>query len=208
MDEKKYPADSRQISSSGATYIMISTRMLDLAMQRGVEVGVHAAMDFLAEERKAQRKSRYDRRLRNTRLLLRNYRVFRDHVAGAIYDAKQMRQPAVDILDDLDESTIDSMDDDLYVESIKRSQQRTLIILDHIDQMLEYFRIYCESSHKPEDMRRYHIIMALYIDEKSKNADQLAEEYNIDRSTVYKDVKEAIKPLSGLIFGVDSLRLY
>ena len=99
-------------------------------------------------------------------------------------------------------------DDNLYIESIKRSQQRTFIILQHLDEMLKYFRIYCEQSGREEEMRWYRIIMKTYINDERKTAEQIAEEENIERRTVYKNITTAIKPLSALIFGVDSLKLY
>jgi len=190
---------------AGMNFACLSTRVLEIAIQKGVEAGTKAAMDYLIEEKKAQRKGRYDRRLRNTRLLLKNYRALKKHVQGAVFNAKQAKESAIDILDGLDEYCFD---DNLYIESIKRSQQRTFIILQHIDEMLKYFRIYCEQSGREEEMRWYRIIMKTYIDEERKTAEQIAEEEHIERRTVYKNINAAIKPLSALIFGIDSLKLY
>lgn len=187
------------------SFACLGTRVLELAIQRGVEVGTRAAMEYLEEEKKAQRKGRYDRRLRNTRLLLKNYRAFKGHAQGAVFNAKQAKESAIDILDGLDDY---SFDDTLYIESIKRSQQRTFIILQHIDEMLKYYRIACEQSGREDEMRCYRIIVKTYIEDEKKTAEQIAEEENIERRTVYKNINSAIKPLSALIFGVDSLKLY
>lgn len=189
----------------GASFACLSTRVMELAIQRGIETGTKAAMDYLMEEKKAQQKGRYDRRLRNTRLLLKNYRVFKKHAQGAVFNAKKAKENAVDILDSLDDFTFD---DGLYIESIKRSQQRTIIIIRHIDEMLKYYRIACEQSGREDEMRCYRIIMATYIDEEKKTAEEIAEMENIERRTVYKNINTAIKPLSALIFGVDSIKLY
>jgi hypothetical protein len=189
----------------GANYACLSTRVLELAIQRGVEIGTKAAMDYLTEEKKAQRKGRYDRRLRNTRLLLKNYRSFKTHVQGAVFNAKQAKENAVDILDGLDDF---SFDDSLYIESIKKSQQRTLIIMRHIEEMLRYYRIDCEQSGKAEDLRRYRVIMSTYIGDEKKSAEEIAADENIERRTIYKDINIAIKTLSALIFGIDSIKVY
>jgi len=190
---------------AGMSFACLSTRVLEIALQKGIEAGTKAAMEYLIEEKKAQRKGRYDRRLRNTRLLLKNYRILKQHVQGAVFNAKQAKESAIDILDGLDEF---SFDDNLYIESIKRSQQRTFIILQHIDEMLKYYRIACEQSGREDAMRCYRIIMKTYINEERKTAEQIAEEENIERRTVYKNINAAIKPLSALIFGIDSLKLY
>lgn len=197
--------DSKESMGAAAeSFAVVGARMLDIALQRGIEAGVKEAMSYLAEEKEKARKSRYDRRLRNTRLLLKHYRSFRKHAEGAIYNAKQARENAIDILDGLDEA---ALSDNLYVEGIKKSQQRTIIILNHVDDMLRYYQISCERSGKEEEMRRYRTIMAMYIDEEKLTAQQIAEKENVEARTVYKDITNAVKPLSALIFGIDSLKL-
>ena len=197
--------NSKEMGIGAANYIAMGSRIMEIAVQRGTEAGIKAAMDYLAEERKQLKKGRYDRRLRNTRLLLKNYRSFRNYAKNAVYKASQLKENAVDILDGLDDY---SFDDGLYIESIKKSQQRTLIILNHIDEMLRYYKIDCEQSGKDEELRRYRIIMAYYINDPKKNAEQIAEEEHIERRTLYKDINIALKPLSALIFGIDSMKLY
>ena len=187
-----------------AGYAAVGARVLEVATARGIEIGIRAAMDYLAEEKEKARKSRYDRRLRNTRLLLKNYRSFKRHAQGAIFSAKQAKENAIDILDGLDDGMLN---DNLYVEGIKKSQQRTIIILNHVEEMLRYYRIACEQSGKDEEMRRYRVIMAMYIDDDKMTAQDIAEKENIEARTVYKDITNAIKPLSALIFGIDSIKI-
>jgi len=197
--------NSTEMGVGTANYIAVANRIMEIAVQRGTEAGIKAVMEYLTEERKQLKKGRYDRRLRNTRLLLKNYRSFRNYAKNAVYKASQLKENAVDILDGLDEY---SFDDSLYIESIKKSQQRTLIILNHIDEMLRYYKIDCEQSGKDEELRRYRIIVAYYINKQRKSAEQIAEDEHIERRTLYKDINMALKPLSALIFGIDSMKLY
>lgn len=99
------------------------------------------------------------------------------------------------------------MDDGLYIESIRKSQQRTLIILAHIDKMLELYKAYCISSSNKEEARRYDVVMAYYIQEPKKSALEIAGTFGIDKRTVYKDIQAAINPLTALLFGIDSMKL-
>jgi hypothetical protein len=163
-----------------------------------VKLAVETALDFLNKEQERQAKSRHDRRLRNTKLLLRNYYLLKAHCEKSIYSVQQLTERPIDILDD-----IDRLDKDTYIESIKRSATRTHIILTHIDQMMAFYRIYCEASDKPEDARRYRIIKAVYFDE-IRIPDICARE-NIDESTYYRDSRDSIEKLSALIFGIDGL---
>ena len=174
------------------------------AVEQGVQIGVRSAMEYLADERRKAKKSRYDRRLHNTRLLLKNYRLFKKHAEGAVFSPRQFKESAVDILDGLDDAVIS---DSAYVEGIKKSQQRTAIIIRHIDEMLRFYRILCEQSGKPEDMRRYRVVMALYIDPERLQLQEIADREGIEWRTVYKDVSIVVKPLSALIFGIDGMNM-
>lgn len=190
--------------AAGELYASISARVMEKAVQQGIQAGVTAAMDYIEAERKRARKGRQDRRLHNTRLLLKNYRLLKRHTKGAIYNASQAKERAIDILDGLDDY---DMNDTLYIESIKKSQERTLIILAHIDQMLELYKAYCYNGGNGEDVRRYGVIMATYIDEPKKSAQEIAGTFEIERRTVYKDITAAITPLTALIFGIDGLKM-
>ncbi len=198
----------RSTDSTGAAgFILanITSRVMERAIQQGVEAGVKAGADYIEAEKRKVRKDRYSRRLHNTRLLLKNYRRFKEHVDGAVGSSKQAsRESALDILDELDRY---DYGDNLYIESIKRSQQRTAIILRHIDKMLQYYRIDCEQNGTQEDIRRYHIIMDTYITDPKQSAQSIAEHYGVECRTVYKDISIAMKPLTVLLFGIDGLHI-
>ena len=189
---------------------VVGVRMLDIAIEKGVAAGVKAATDRIEEERKKERKGRYDRRLHNTRLLLKNYRVLKHHALDAVHTGARanevISENAVDILDDLESMGFRRVDDRLYIESIKRSQQRTRIIIEHIDEMLRYWRIDCEQSGREEALRRYRIVVDTYISDDQMTAEELAQREHIEKRTVYKDIKAAMRPLSALIFGIDGIK--
>ena len=190
--------NSETRSAAADPIIAISSRAVEMAIEKGIAMGVQAAMDYLEEEDKKQQ----DRRLHNTKLLLKKYRHLKKHVAGAIDNVKVAKESAHEIL-----RSGAGMNDRTYVEGIKKSRERTFIVIQHIDQALRYYRIDCQESGKPEHMRRYRVIMAMYINDEKKTASQIAEEEHIEETTVYKDIRKAINPLSTLIFGIDSVRL-
>lgn len=95
---------------------------------------------------------------------------------------------------------------ELYVESIKKSAGRTKLIIEHIKKALADYEAYCKRSKREEDMRRYRTIRRLYIDDENWNAQDIAADELLDISTVYKDIKEATKCLTPRIFGIDGLR--
>lgn len=195
--------------AAGFMYASVASRIMEHAIQQGVEAGVKAGAEYIEGQRRQAKKDRYDRRLHNTRLLLKNYRRFRAHVNEGVSSekkpsGKRPTESAISILDDLDEF---SYRDGLYIESIKRSQERTAIILRHIDKMMEYYRIDCDLNGTDEAVRRYKVVMASYIDEPKISPQDIAETFGIERRTIYRDINIAMKQLTALIFGIDGLRI-
>lgn len=195
--------------AAGFMYASVASRIMEQAIQQGVEAGVKAGAEYIEGQRCQAKKDRYDRRLHNTRLLLKNYRRFRAHVNEGVSSekkpsGKRPTESAISILDDLDEF---SYRDGLYIESIKRSQERTAIILRHIDKMMEYYRIDCDLNGTEEATRRYKVVMASYINDPKPTPQEIAETFGIERRTIYRDINIAMKHLTALIFGIDGLRI-
>lgn len=202
--EEQVKGSSMEAGSVAEVYGILSQQAINEAIRIGVEAGTAAAEKRLEEGKKEQAKGRYKRRLHNTRLLLANYRNLKEHVSGAVFNGRKAKESALDILDGLDNF---EYEDAYYISSIKQSQQRTLIILTHIDEMLNLYRISCEQSGKEEEMRRCRILNAAYIDPDKKSPEEIARENHVEKRTYYSDLGKAIKPLSALIFGIDGIRL-
>lgn len=164
-----------------------------------VEAGTAAAIKHINQEKAKEIKSRQSKRLYNTKLLLENYNMLKDHCENSISNLREIvpAENAIDILDSLDSS------EGSYIESIKRSTTRTYIILSHIDVMMELYKAYSESSNKPEDARRCRVMKAVYLDNLKMM--EVCDKENMDRSTYFRDINEINKKLSALIFGIDGL---
>lgn len=166
------------------------------------EAGAKAALEAAEKLRQEQSHRRGDRRLRNTKLLFKNYDVLKAHCENAIYDKdKLIGDEETDALEILD--SIDDLDAKVYIDAIRRSVSRTKIILAHIDRMIEIYKALCESSSRPEEKRRWRIFHA-YNFEKLTISDIIKSE-QVDRSTYYRDVAATFRTLSALIFGIEGL---
>ncbi|MDD3157452.1 hypothetical protein [Anaeromusa sp.] len=172
----------------------------DEVIKLAATTAVDATLKALEREKRKQVKSRHDRRLRNTRLLLKNYPLLREHSDQSIYSVKQLDEPAnaIDLLDNLE-----NLDNETYIQSIKRSATRTRIILEHIETMTKIYEAYCQGTGKEEDMRRYRTLRARYFDGVS--VEQIATDESVDTRTIYRDINAASEKLSALIFGIDGL---
>lgn len=185
--------------------IKLNDALLAEAFKIAGEAGARVALDTIASERDRKRRERYDYRFRNTKLLLRNYRELMAHCQRAVYRVEKGKQKinALEILDNMETSICD---EEMYVESIKQSAERTAIIMDHVTEMIGLYDAYCHYSGRMEDQRRYRVIHAMYIADKRMPVREIARLESVDHRTVYKDVDAACEKLSALIFGIDGLR--
>lgn len=160
-------------------------------------IAAQEALKHLESEKQKQEKVKRDNRLRNIKLLLRNYRLFSLHAEEIIVEVQEMNA-----LLDLDELETD----EFAIESIVRSKKRTFAMIRFINKMLQVYKVLCEQSNNPEDIRSYETVWALYISEQKKTVKEIATCQNVDPRTVYRDIDRACESLSSLIFGVDSIR--
>lgn len=182
-------------------FVILSREDLAAMQREAAQIGARTALERLEEEKKKLHSKAADRRLHNTKLLLRNYRMLKDNSENSIFGKSQMEESAADILC----SMMNLYDDEVIVDAIKRSATRTAIMVTHIDTMIGLYQVYCEKSASDLDMRRYEVIYDMYIAEETLSVKQIAKKQNMSRESVYTDIKIAIERLSALLFGVDGL---
>ncbi len=168
------------------------SEIVSLASEKGAEV----ALERFRQEQNRYQKKKHDWRLRNTKLLLRHYREFAEHAE----EIESFLSQDAQVLDEM-------YDEGMNVESIMRSKRRTLVMVKFIRRMLESYLVICEKSGSDEELRRYKIVHAMYIDSEKMTADEIAKLHFIARRTVFLDIDKACETLSVLIFGVDAIRL-
>ncbi|RKJ46615.1 hypothetical protein D7X98_04145 [bacterium 1XD8-76] len=185
-------------------YVMVSTDFFKEMYEKAAEIGAKEALKTFEQERKRENNSRVDRRLRNTKLLLRNYHALKEHAEHSVFGRTQMEESAANIL----ESMMSIYDDEVVIESIKRSATRTAVIVSHIDTMFGLYAAYCERARNPDvEKRRYEILWDMYMAREVLSIEEIAEKQHISARKVYFDLKDATERLSALIFGVDGLNI-
>lgn len=161
------------------------------------EIASREAIKAHHEYIKKQQKINYDRRLRNIKLLLRNYRSFKKHCEDVKLEIDEINER-------LDFVTIDS--DEFKLQSIKRSKEKTLIMVKYTEKMMNVYKVLCEESEDQEDIRLYQTVNDLYISDDKKTVEQVAECHSVTKRTVYRDVEKACEALAVLLFGIDGVR--
>lgn len=193
-----------QQEETGAVVVTLTNEQLRDIYEKAAAVGAKEALKTLEQERKKEQGKRVDRRLRNTKLLLRNYHMLKEHAENSVFGRIQMEESAADIL----ETMMSVYDNEVIIDSIKRSASRTAIIVSHIEVMLGLYKSYCEKSVSSEvDIRRYEVIWDRYLTEQPLSVGEIAKKYHMSKGNVYLDINEAITRISALIFGVDGLNV-
>lgn len=182
--------------------VVLTDKELKNIYERSAEIGAQEAMKRFEQERKSDTGKRADRRLRNTKLLLRNYRMLKKHAENSVFRRAQMDESAFDIL----ESMMKSRDNDVIISSIKDSAARTAIMVSHVEAMLGLYAAFCEKSPNKEiERRRYDVVWDMYIADDTLSAKEIAKKKNMSKENVYVDLRVAVERLAALIFGVDGL---
>lgn len=167
-----------------------------------VKVASDTAIEKYKKEHDREREKRRKQVLNNTKILLKNYRRFKEMTMNGVYgreaSVNDTLAEILDIMHGIDRS------DDCEVTSIKNKVARTSLILEHIDSMLEVYRKNCSRSIEGE--RRYRVVYAMFLSDEPMNTERIAEEEHVAERTVFRDIRIAYEELSVLFFGIDGVR--
>lgn len=184
--------------------VVLTQGQLKDIYEKAAAIGANEALKTFKQEQKKEYSRRADRRLRNTKLLLRNYHMLKEHAENSVFGRTQMEESALDIL----ESMMSMYDNEVIIESIKRSATRTAVIVSHIETMFGLYAAYCDKSQNRDiEMRRYEILWDMYMAEDTLSVKEVAKKQHVSKDTVYADIRMAIEKLTALIFGVDGLNV-
>lgn len=185
--------------------VTVTREQLQAIYEKAAAIGAKEALKIFEQERKKEYNGRADRRLRNTKLLLRNYHMLKEHAEKSVFGRIQMEESALDIL----ESMMSMYDSEVIIESIKRSATRTAVIVSHIETMFELYAACCDRSpNRDIEIRRYDVVWDMYMAERTLSVNEIAEKQHVSKDTVYMDRKMAVEKLTALIFGVDGLDMH
>ena len=191
-------------STDKRVLVVLTHEQLKDIYEKSAAIGAKEALKTFEKERKKEYGGRADHRLRNTKLLLRNYHMLKAHAEKSVFGRTQMKESALDIL----ESMMSMYDNEVIIDSIKRSATRTAVIVSHIETMFGLYAAYCDkSSNREIDMRRYEVVWDMYMAEELLSAKEIAEKHHMSTDNVYSDLRVATERLTALIFGVDGLNV-
>lgn len=170
---------------------MVVTELTEEQIKIAARIGAETFRDSQLK----MKKSDYEKKLRNTKLILENYRYLEDHVNVGLPK-----------LDTEDEATVAMMPKwELSVYALIGYQSRSKLMIKYIDLVLDQYEEECKRSNDEMQKRRYRVVRALFLNRKTINRDRCAELFNIDHRTVNRDVQAAVHDLSILLWGADAI---
>ena len=175
---------------------------LEALIERAAEAGVQA---YKKAENKARDKNT-NRNLHNTKKLLESYRSLKNDLQHSDYETPEaqleLRFKCVEDLMNPGETSTDS----LMAKEIERLQENAWR-KRQLERALDLLKEDCEKRNlkEPEAMRKYRIIMALYIQDDPVDVPTLADMESVTERTVYRDVSDACKMLAPYLFSIEAI---
>lgn len=171
----------------------ITEKQLKLITEVASREAVKAHQEYMEKNERVK----HDRRLRNVKLLLKNYRSFKKHCENVELDIERINARIAFV-------TIDS--DEFKLESIRRSKEKTLVMVKYTEKMMEVYKVISENSDDQDELRRYQTVNSLYFTPDKKTVKEVSKCQNVAERTVYRDIEKACEDLAVLLFGIDGVR--
>lgn len=190
-----------EISDKESQFLNLLEQIVTDGVARGIKKGIEQAKN----EERLREKITYDTRIKNTRLLLKNYRSFVKACKQATFTEKELETATVEEV--LDKLFCQAYDEVTVVQSILTSKKRTEIILTHIERIINFYIFESEQSKNDEKIRKAHILNDLYVEGKYKpKINAMSEKYHISERQIRRDANSAIEEIAVLMFGIDGIR--
>lgn len=179
--------------------------LIEQLVTDGVAKGIKKGIEQAKNEERLREKITYDIKIKNTRLLFKNYRNFVKACKQATFTEKDLETATVEEV--LDKLYCSAYDEVTIVQGILASKKRTEIIMTHIKKIINFYIFDADSSKNDEKRRRAHILEDLYIKGKKQPAmSVLANRYHVSERQVHRDKNIAIEEIAIFMFGIDGIR--
>lgn len=152
-----------------------------------IDKAVKKAIKEYAKEEKRERKNKA---LHNTKMLLKNYEKIKSSIEEAVSEANQLVEDCMGYSDE----------EDVYINSIRRSKLKSLIVIAHIDKALALTK---EEYEQKDMLYKYEALQDCLLNEVIYEEE--AERLNTSTVTVRRWITEVTKVVSIRIFGSDGI---
>ncbi|WP_338209325.1 hypothetical protein [Lactiplantibacillus paraxiangfangensis] len=167
------------------------TELTDEQIKLAAAVGAQA----YRESHKRAIKSDYEKKKRNTKLILTNYHYLEDHVEVGLPKLTD---------EDFEYASVLPADQ-LSIYSLLGYHARSKAMILFIDAVLGQYKKDCQKSTDERLHRRYPVIECVYLLKPMMTREATAERFNVNRKTIDRDIQQAMHDLSVMMWGADAI---
>lgn len=165
--------------------------MADGLTKHQIEIIVDAVLKSQKKINKEEQQEKKNWKLRNTKLLLKNYRMLNKHC-----------EEIVEQLEGYEGILFSS--NELNLQTLMKYKAKTKKLMNYFDSTFSHYKEFCIAQ-GINGSRKIGSLEKMYIANCKMSAGQIAEYYNVDKRTVHRDLKKGTDELTIFLFGVDSL---
>ena len=161
-----------------------------------------------ASEKKADTVARHNRAAQKdaaviaTEKLLKNYRKLKWSIqCGTEHTMKLLEDGEYQRLMEREESV---QNQNLRSAALLTAGNR--VLWAQLNTALDCFREFCENDPRPRVRRQYSMVYKRYMAVPELDVDSIVELANMDKSLFYRDIREATRTISVILFGAENFR--
>ncbi len=185
-------------------FYTISQKEIDSIVNIAAGAGADAGISAYKKAEQKAKDNTINRNLNNTRKLLETYRTLKNDLIHSDYETdeaqEELRFKCVEDLMSPDDVSMD----ELMAKEISRLQENAWR-KRQIERAVELLKEDCSRPERPDDMRKYRVIMGLYIQDEKMGFEELAEQEFVTERTIHRDAREACIMITPYLFGIDAI---
>lgn len=170
-------------------------RLTETTDEHIIKVAARAGALAYRDSQLKIRKSNYEKKCRNIKLILENYHYLEKHVNVDLPVLNAQDQQAAAIIPKWE----------LSVYAMLGFKARSKLMIEYINLVLKAYKEECLTSHDEAKQRRYRVIKALYLNNPTITREKCAELFNVNHRTIDRDVSASLRELSILLWGADAI---
>jgi len=163
--------------------------------EKELQVIAGVVADRYKEHTSVKEDDKHDIRLRNIKLLLKNYRSLVLHCDNIEKELIKFEDTSIQ---DLDLETINLES----VESIKKSKKQSFAMMLFIKSKTEAYKRSCST----DELKYFRVMEMRYLTPKKYTIQEIAYKENIDRTTAGRYLEKAIEELPVIFFGAAAIK--
>ena len=186
-------------------FYTISQKEIDSIVNMAAGSGANAGIAAYKKAEQKAKESTFNRNLNNTRKLLETYRTLKNDLLHSSYETDQAQEELrFKCVEDLMTPGESKRMDDIMAREVARMQENAWR-KRQIERAVELLKEDCSRPERPEDMRKYRVIMGLYIQDEKMGFEDLAEQEYVTERTIHRDAREACIMITPYLFGIDAI---